>query len=130
MATALLCRYRPGGAEDRLAIRDVHLEYMLAHAAGVRAGGAVFEGTAVVGMYVLLHTDDPGEVDTFLLGEPYTRAGLFAGVERTQVQLFMPEPHPGLLDRLLVESRELALKLRAGRTPAEVVSSLSAAPVR
>lgn len=115
MATAIHCRYRPGGAEDRLSIRDVHLEYMMAHAGLVLAGGAIVEGDQVTGMYLLLATDDAARVDALLAQEPYTQAKLFASVERLSVQVFMPEPHAGFLDALLVESRAVALARRQSR---------------
>lgn len=111
MSTAIHCRYRPGGAEDRLLIRDVHLEYMMARAQLVSAGGAILEEGRVVGMYLLLATDDVACVDEFLAQEPYGQARLFASVQRIQVQQFMPEPYSGFLDQLLVESRRVAKEL-------------------
>ena len=122
MATALHCRYRPGGAEDRLTLRDVHLEYMIGNASLVRAGGAVVDASgSVTGMYVLLETDEPSRVEAFLQGEPYHAARLFSIVERLQVQVFMPEPRGGFLDGLLAQSRAVAMRRRAGRGVDEVM---------
>jgi uncharacterized protein len=125
MATALHCLYRPGGAEDRLAIRDVHLKYMIGNACLVRAGGAVVDPSGgVTGMYVLLETDDPARVEAFLEGEPYHAARLFSRVEWLRVQVFMPEPHGGFLDGLLAQSRAVALQRRAGRGSDDVMRRL------
>jgi uncharacterized protein len=112
MPVALHCRYRPGGAEERLVIRDVHLKYMITHQALVQAGGAVVVEGRVIGMYLLLATEDDARVDQFLEAEPYCSAGLFEHIERLCVQQFMPEPHAGFLDELLRESRGVAERLR------------------
>ena len=86
MHIALHCRYRPGGAEERLFIRDVHLEYMIAPQALVQAGGAVVaEGGGITGMYLLLATEDEARVDQFLAAEPYCSAGLFEHIDRSRV---------------------------------------------
>ena len=112
MPIALHCRYRPGGAEERLFIRGVHLEYMIAHQALVQAGGAVVAEGGITGMYLLLATEDDARVDRFLATEPYCSAGLFEHIDRLRIQQFMPEPHRGFFDELLHESRVLAERLR------------------
>lgn len=105
MPVAAHLLYRPFGAEDRLLIRDVHVEYMIAHREFVRAGGAIIEDERVVGMYLLLDTDDKGTAIGFLQAEPYHRAGLFESVQILHFNQFIPEPEDGFLCRLLEESR-------------------------
>jgi len=105
MPIAIDCRYRPGGAEDRLAIRDIHLEYMIANKPWVIAGGAAMQGPQVVGMYLLLATGEMAEAEAFLDQEPYTRAGLFAEVRKTFFEGYIPEPHEGFLAGLLEAAR-------------------------
>lgn len=105
MPVAVHLLYRPRGAEERLLIRDVHLEYMIAHRKFIRAGGAIVDDDHVVGMYLLLETEDKGEVVGFLEAEPYHRAGLFGSVQILSFTQFIPEPEDGFLHRLLEESR-------------------------
>ena len=112
MPVALDCRYRPGGAEERFAIRDVHLIYMIANRQLVLAGGASTNGDAVIGMYLLLATDELAGADAFLAEEPYTKAGLFAEIRRTAVTLFIPEPREGFLLGLLEKAEPVAKRLR------------------
>lgn len=100
MPIALDCRYRPGGAQDRLPIRGVHLDYMIANKARVLHGGPSLAGGELVGMYLLLASDDPAQADDFLAGEPYARAGLFAEVQRTLFTGYLPEPRHGFLEEL------------------------------
>lgn len=109
MPIALDCRYRPGGAEDRLPIRVVHLDYMIANKAAVVAGGPSMEDGKLVGMFLLLGTDDAAEADAFLAQEPYCRAGLFAEIRRTVFSGYLPQPHAGFLEGL----REEAVRLDA-----------------
>ncbi len=111
MPIALDCRYRERGVTDRLAIRDVHLSFMISVKDQILAGGASMEGSSIVGMYVLLATDDPAKADEFLANEPYTNAGLFAEIRQTFFTAFIPEPNAGFLNGLLDEARSVARRL-------------------
>ena len=113
MPIALDCRYRPRGAEDRLAIRDVHLKYMIAKRDAVLSGGASMSGESIIGMYVLLATDEPEQADAFLANEPYTQAGLFSEIRRTVYRDFIPEPYEGFLAELLAAAQPIAERLRS-----------------
>src|SRR5258708_39920237 len=79
MLTIVRCLYRPGGAEDRLPIRDVHIEYMIANRQWLEPGGALMstDGATVEGMFLVLRPDSRQQVEAFLAGEPYTPPGLF-----------------------------------------------------
>jgi len=79
MLTVVRCLYRPGGAEERLHIRDVHVEYMIANRQWLEQGGALMssDGMTVEGMFLILRHDSREDVETFLSNEPYNRAGVF-----------------------------------------------------
>lgn len=100
MPVAVECLYRPGGAQDRLQIRVTHLDYMIANKAQVVVGGPSLRDGQLVGMFLLLATDDLSQADAFLAAEPYTRAGLFEEVRKTLFTQYLPEPHEGFLRQL------------------------------
>jgi uncharacterized protein YciI len=107
MLTIVRCLYRPGGAEARLHIRDVHVEYMIANRYSLEQGGAlVAEDGTVEGMFLILRHESRAEVDAFLANEPYTRAGLFATVTIDRFDCFVPHADPQFLETLLVAARE------------------------
>jgi len=115
MPTVVDCRYRPGGAEARFAIRDVHLTYMIRRQSEVHFGGASTQGDLTIGMLLVLVTDDPTEAEAFMTEEPYHRAGLFESVSYTRFEAFIPEPHEGFLEGLLQAARPVAEQLRAAQ---------------
>ena len=112
MPVAIECIYRPGGAEERFTIRDVHLEYVIANRHKILAGGPLHIGETTAGMYLLLTTGDLEEAQAFSAIEPYTKAGLFVEVRFTVVEGFIPEPREGFLQDLLVAARLLSARLR------------------
>src|SRR6266702_899223 len=83
---------RPGGAGDRLPIRDVHIEYMIANRVWLEQGGALmsFDGIVIEGMFLILRYEK--DVEGFLANEPYTRAGLFESVTIESLDRFVPHP--------------------------------------
>jgi uncharacterized protein YciI len=117
MLTVVRCHYRPGGAEERLHIRDVHIEYMIANRRWLEQGGALLsaDGVTVEGMFLILRHDSREEAETFLANEPYTRAGLFANTTIERFDRFVPHSDPGFLEKLLVAAREwIAQNRRSG----------------
>jgi uncharacterized protein YciI len=106
--TVVRCLYRPGGAEDRLPIRDIHIEYIIANRARLEQGGALMssDGTVVEGMFLILRYENRKDVEGFLANEPYTRAGLFESVTIESLDRFVPHPDPNFLEQLLVGARE------------------------
>ena len=104
MPVAVECLYRPGGVQDRLRIRVTHLDYMIANKAQVVIGGPSMHDGELVGMFLLLATDDPAQADAFLAAEPYTRSGLFMEVRKTLFTRYLPEPHEGFLQQLRREA--------------------------
>jgi uncharacterized protein YciI len=107
MLTVVRCLYRPGGAENRLPIRDVHIEYMIANRHWVEQGGALMshDGSTVQGMFLILRHESRREVQAFLADEPYTRAGLFATLTIESFDRFVPHADPQFLEKLLVAAR-------------------------
>jgi uncharacterized protein len=115
MLTVVRCLYRPGGAEERLHIRDVHVEYMIANRGFLERGGAlVSKDGAVEGMFLILRHDSRVAVEAFLAEEPYTRAGLFATTTIECFEQFVPHADPRFLDKLLVAAREWIAAQSAG----------------
>jgi uncharacterized protein len=108
MLMVVRCLYRPGGAEDRLPIRDVHIEYMIANRQWLEQGGALIspDGSTVNGMFLILRHDSRKQVEQFLANEPYTRAGLFETVTIDAFDRFVPHIDPNFLEKLLTAARE------------------------
>jgi uncharacterized protein YciI len=102
------CLYRPGGAEERLHIRDVHVEYMIANRRWLEQGGALLsaDGATIEGMFLILRHDSREEVENFLANEPYTRAGPFANTTIECFDRFVPHLDPRFLEKLLVAARQ------------------------
>ena len=71
MAVVVRCLYRPGGAEARLHIRDVHVEYMIRNRHLLNTGRALVadDGQTVVGMFLVLQCDDIALAEAFLSEE-------------------------------------------------------------
>ncbi len=94
-AWAIRCHYRPGGAEERLAIRLEHIEYMIAALPFTIFGGAILSGDgAPLGMEVIVRLADREAAQAFIDREPYSRGGLFATVVIEQVRAMTP-PYDG-----------------------------------
>jgi uncharacterized protein YciI len=104
MLIVVRCLYRPGGAEERLHIRDIHVEYMLANRRWLEQGGALLsaDGATIEGMFLILRHDSRQEAEIFLANEPYTRAGLFAETTIECFDRFVPHSDPRFLEKLLV----------------------------
>jgi uncharacterized protein len=108
MLTVARCLYRPGGAEARLAIRAIHIEYMIANRKWLEQGGALMsdDGSVVEGMFLILRHDSRHRAEAFLANEPYTRAGLFATTTIEWFDRFVPHADPKFLEKLLVAARD------------------------
>ena len=102
----LLCRYRPGGAEDRLPLRIPHLEYMIASLPDTVFGGAVLadDGRAL-GMEVLLEVPTRAVAERWIAAEPYCAAGLFESVTIDRIRIMTPPRDGAPLRRALAAER-------------------------
>jgi uncharacterized protein len=108
MLTVVRCLYRSGGAEARLPIRDVHIDYMITNRQWLEQGGALMsaDGSVVEGMFLILRHGSQQEAEAFLANEPYSQAGLFETVTIESFDRFVPHPDPDFLERLLVAARD------------------------
>ena len=108
MPIVVRCLYRPGGAEARFHVRDVHVEYMIRHRHLLNTGGALMagDGLTVTGMFLILECEDRGSAEAFLADEPYTRAGLFESQTIEMLDRFVPHPDSEFLQKLLIAARQ------------------------
>lgn len=109
MTILITCRYRDGGADARLAIRDVHLEYIVAHRSEIRYAGALAsdDDRDAVGMLIAHEADDFEVAEAFMAEEPYRRNGLFAEVTYARLRQFIPHPEtPDFLQQELARERQ------------------------
>lgn len=84
MIFVAICRDRPGALQVRLDNRPAHLAYLGAHAATVKAAGALLgPDDKPVGSMLILDCADKAAADAFLAADPFAKAGLFASVETT-----------------------------------------------
>ena len=76
------CKDKPQAQQVRLDNRVAHLDYLKAHAAQVVMAGPVLteDGQGMVGSVLVLDFATRAELDAFLAGDPYARAGLFESV--------------------------------------------------
>lgn len=114
MPYLITCRYMPGGAERRLEIRDMHIEYILRHRVLITLAGAILnnDGTAG-GMFVALGVESASEADAFIRDEPYNRAGLFETVSLDLLKQFIPHSNENFLNEEL-ERERIRLRTVAG----------------
>lgn len=104
MSVIARCLYRPGGAEERLRIRGIHVAYMIRHRAVIESGGALLDaGGDVVGMFLHLRLDLAAATD-FLDNEPYCQAGLFRERTLDRLDRFIPHDDPLFLEKLYAEA--------------------------
>ena len=107
MLYALICLYKPGGAELRKPLRARHLEHMIAALPFTAYGGPLFAGEEQSGMLVILDVQDRSAAERFLVGEPYYTAGLFETAVIRRWSLATPEPEPEFLRRELQRELEM-----------------------
>lgn len=109
MIWLITARYRPAGADARLAIRDRHLDHLLTHAARLRYGGALLsddDPPRVTGMFIAIDAASRADAERFIEQEPYHRAGLFASVTFECLNQFVPNDDPAFLANELQRERE------------------------
>jgi uncharacterized protein YciI len=107
----ILCRYRPGGATDRLPLRAMHLEYMIAQLPVTVFGGAVLaEDGEPLGMEVLVAVPTRPAAEEWVAAEPYAAAGLFASIEIERVRIMTPPLDGSRLYAVLERERRARLR--------------------
>jgi uncharacterized protein YciI len=82
MPYMIYCLDKPGHAHVRADNRAAHLDYLKKWTDKLIAAGPLLtdDGSGMVGSLILMDLKDRGEADTFLAGDPYGKAGLFASV--------------------------------------------------
>jgi uncharacterized protein YciI len=105
MSYLVHCLYRPGGAEDRLAIRRAHIQHMLDWLPRTVFGAAILgsDGQAR-GMVVALDVASEADARHFTATEPYCAAGLFDTVTISPLVLMTPPYTREVLERELEKS--------------------------
>lgn len=83
MPYAILTRDRPNQLHLRNQVRPEHVAYLEANQDKLLAAGAMTDddGQGGYGGILLVDTEDRDEAWTFIQGDPFTKAGLFAGIE-------------------------------------------------
>ncbi|HKV00146.1 MAG TPA: YciI family protein [Vineibacter sp.] len=107
MAFCIQCFYRPGGADERFAVRTRHLAHMAAALPRTIAGGQLLDDNgAAIGMFVVLDVPSRRDAEAFMATEPYNVAGLFATVSIVAARIMTPEPTPGFLQAELARQQQ------------------------
>lgn len=83
MPYVIITRDRPNSLELRNRVRSVHLAYLEQNQAKLLAAGAQLDddGQGGYGGVIIVDTDDRDEAEAFIQNDPFTKAGLFAGIE-------------------------------------------------
>lgn len=81
MLIALIGRDKPGALQTRLDNRDAHVAYLKGSGVVSQAGPLLDDDGQMTGSLVILDVADMAEAETWVAGDPYGKAGLFASVE-------------------------------------------------
>jgi hypothetical protein len=80
---AIITRDKPNSLHLRNEARAEHLEYLTRHQDKLLAAGAQVDdaGQGGYGGIIIVDTEDRAEAEAFIRDDPFTKAGLFAGIE-------------------------------------------------
>lgn len=83
MPYAIITVDKPNSLDLRMQVRDEHLAYLDANKGKLLAAGAKVddEGQGGYGGLIVVDTEDRAEAEAFIQNDPFTKAGLFAGIE-------------------------------------------------
>lgn len=83
MPYAIITRDKPNSLSRRNEARAEHLAYLTEHQDKLLAAGAQVddEGQGGVGGIIIVDTEDRAEAEAFIRNDPFTKAGLFSGIE-------------------------------------------------
>jgi uncharacterized protein len=83
MPYAIITRDKPNSLQLRNDTREPHLEYLSANQDKLLAAGAQTDdaGQGGYGGIIIVDTEDRAEAEAFIRNDPFTKAGLFAGIE-------------------------------------------------
>jgi hypothetical protein len=80
---AIITRDKPNSLQVRNEARAEHIEYLTRHHDKLLAAGAQTDdaGQGGYGGIIIVDTDDRAEAEAFIRDDPFTKAGLFSGIE-------------------------------------------------
>jgi hypothetical protein len=80
---AIITRDKPNSLQVRNEARAEHIEYLTRHQDKLLAAGAQTDdaGQGGYGGIIIVDTEDRAEAEAFIRDDPFTKAGLFAGIE-------------------------------------------------
>jgi uncharacterized protein len=83
MPYAIITRDKPNSLQLRNDTRQVHVDYLTANKDKLLAAGAQVadDGQGGYGGIIIVDTEDRKEAEAFIHNDPFTKAGLFAGIE-------------------------------------------------
>ena len=83
MPYAIITRDKPNSLHLRNETRADHLEYLTSNQDKLLAAGAQVDddGEGGSGGIIIVDTEDRAEAEAFIRNDPFTKAGLFGGVE-------------------------------------------------
>lgn len=82
MHFVLHCVDKPGAGALRAENRPAHLEYLKTHADKIQMAGPILseDGKAMLASLLILDVPTRADVEAFVAGDPYSKAGLFRSV--------------------------------------------------
>jgi uncharacterized protein YciI len=92
MLYAITCLDNPNSLELRLANRAAHLDYAKGWENKIALAGPLLsdDGQTMIGSLFLVEGEDRAEIDRFLAGDPYGKAGLFQKIEVRPFKKVLP----------------------------------------
>ena len=83
MPYAIITRDKPNSLQLRNDTRQPHLEYLTKNKDMLLAAGAQIDdaGQGGYGGIIIVDTEDRAKAEAFIQYDPFTKAGLFAGIE-------------------------------------------------
>ncbi|MCD1625010.1 YciI family protein [Seohaeicola saemankumensis] len=81
MFVALIARDKSGALETRMANRAAHLDYVKQTGVVRQAGPLLDKEEQMIGSLLILEVADMEQAMQWAAGDPYSKAGLFQGVE-------------------------------------------------
>ncbi len=83
MPYAIITRDKPNHLHLRNEVRAEHLAYLDRNKERLLAAGAQVDedGQGGYGGIIIVDTEDRAEAETFIRNDPFTKAGLFSGIE-------------------------------------------------
>ena len=82
MPYAIITMDKPNSLQLRNEVRGPHLEYLDRNKGRLLAAGAMVDDTGQGGYggIIIVDTEDRAEAEAFIQNDPFTKAGLFAGI--------------------------------------------------